>query len=52
MEQVLRFATSTYQGDPGAAVPMRPARVEEQEYSGQEKAEHRDKHHPALQRSI
>lgn len=52
VEQSCCLLADDIQGDPGAAVPMRPARVEEQEYSGQEKAEHRDKHHPALQRSI
>lgn len=43
----LRFAASTYQSDPGAAAPVCPTHVEEQEGGGHDKAEHRDKHHPA-----
>lgn len=47
--EALRFITSTYQGDPGAAASVRPADVEAQEGGGHDEAEHRDKHHPALQ---
>lgn len=47
--EALRFVTSTYQGDPGAAAPMGPTDVEAQEGGGHDEAEHRDKHHPALQ---
>jgi len=45
----LRFVTSTYQGDPGAAAPMCPTDIEAQESGGHDEAEHRDKHDPALQ---
>lgn len=46
--EALRFIAATYQGDPGAAAPVRPADVEAQEGGGHDEAEHRDKHHPAL----